>query len=667
MNFYYVEQALPHALEESNVYNPSSSFYNDQDQENNSVDIKSFLKLTFCVLMVIMCLSFSVYFSETFLVSSKKDPNSSLYGMISAYFFNEIPFSSFRYLAEDIYKYENINEINKEKNKIKDSNKTGILNNKNEGNTIDSAFINKINQGIYSGTWVDPKNSKKKGKLYLKISSPLDYSEGLQVFFRLIEGNYIDHWMVMNCVGKEKNIRFMNNNSLSGQFIANIEYGENLERPNRMETCESEISLTFSKKEDQLDDILTIIEGEFVSNSKLTFSFQVNLEDKYEHFWDITVYSIITCILSLTAFVNSYWTLRQLNNSAVYGNSISLITIGENIIWNAYGCLCHFFLTISFKYYRFQFGIPSFIYFVNFSVMDIRLLYTLWTLKFQNSFSDPMIFRRKLMQFYFMFYFIMFFSFFFVLKFYFNKPYILIALLITWMPQIIFNVYYQNKISMPIIFIIIVCLNRIFPSIYFRGYSNNFFELSPDTIFVLAGIFILVSTSLFLYSQTLFGSRWFLPSKFRTGRFDFFKTYEEMRELDKDLDNADCLICLCPIIEKNKINSNSHPINSNTTTSSDIVINVNESAHLNKEEDGNHHTNFFINSFGPKKSYCKISLKDIYETLLDFHEKSMNIHNKPLMITPCHHIFHSTCLETWFKKKKECPKCRKAVMIEMFN
>ena len=114
MNFYYVEQAPPHAPEESNVYNPSSSFYNDQDQENNSVDIKSFLKLTFCVLMVIMCLSFSVYFSETFLVSSKKDPNSSLYGMISAYFFNEIPFSSFRYLAEDIYKYENINEINKE-------------------------------------------------------------------------------------------------------------------------------------------------------------------------------------------------------------------------------------------------------------------------------------------------------------------------------------------------------------------------------------------------------------------------------------------------------------------------------------------------------------------------------------------------------------------------
>ena len=104
MNFYYVEQAPPHAPEESNVYNPSSSFYNDQDQENNSVDIKSFLKLTFCVLMVIMCLSFSVYFSETFLVSSKKDPNSSLYGMISAYFFNEIPFSSFRYLAEDIYK-----------------------------------------------------------------------------------------------------------------------------------------------------------------------------------------------------------------------------------------------------------------------------------------------------------------------------------------------------------------------------------------------------------------------------------------------------------------------------------------------------------------------------------------------------------------------------------
>ena len=28
------------------------------------------------------------------------------------------------------------------------------------------------------------------------------------------------------------------------------------------------------------------------------------------------------------------------------------------------------------------------------------------------------------------------------------------------------------------------------------------------------------------------------------------------------------------------------------------------------------------------------------------------------MLTPCHHVFHTECLEIWFNNKKECPNCR---------
>ena len=36
-------------------------------------------------------------------------------------------------------------------------------------------------------------------------------------------------------------------------------------------------------------------------------------------------------------------------------------------------------------------------------------------------------------------------------------------------------------------------------------------------------------------------------------------------------------------------------------------------------------------------------------------------HNKPYMKTPCGHVFHSKCLETWLEIKNECPYCRQRI------
>ena len=119
-----------------------------------------------------------------------------------------------------------------------------------------------------------------------------------------------------------------------------------------------------------------------------------------------------------------------------------------------------------------------------------------------------------------------------------------------------------------------------------------------------------------------------------------------MKKLVSDLDTTDCLICLCPIIEKKE------EAVQNTTTSGDTVLSVNESAQLVSQG---------ILTIEKKK--CNITMEDIKNSLFDFHEKSMNIYNKPLMITPCHHVFHANCLDEWFKKKKECPKCRQSISL----
>ena len=50
-----------------------------------------------------------------------------------------------------------------------------------------------------------------------------------------------------------------------------------------------------------------------------------------------------------------------------------------------------------------------------------------------------------------------------------------------------------------------------------------------------------------------------------------------------------------------------------------------------------------------------------YNSLIDFHERSLNYTRKPYMLTQCNHAFHTQCLETWFKRKRECPNCRSEI------
>lgn len=113
-------------------------------------------------------------------------------------------------------------------------------------------------------------------------------------------------------------------------------------------------------------------------------------------------------------------------------------------------------------------------------------------MKNSRLFSDPHLLRKKLVQFYFLFYLIMFFSLFYVMKFFFEKPYILIAISGTWIPQIIYNVIYNNRMSMPMINIILFSLNKMFLPFYFRGYPGNLFKLSTDLKFLLIGLFIML-------------------------------------------------------------------------------------------------------------------------------------------------------------------------------
>jgi hypothetical protein len=78
------------------------------------------------------------------------------------------------------------------------------------------------------------------------------------------------------------------------------------------------------------------------------FHFNLSIEEEYEDYSKVLAYSVTVCVFALAQVFNTLWVNRQLNSSNTSANSISLITIVENTVWNSYGCLCHFFLTVSY-------------------------------------------------------------------------------------------------------------------------------------------------------------------------------------------------------------------------------------------------------------------------------------------------------------------------------
>ena len=277
--------------------------------------------------------------------------------------------------------------------------------------------------------------------------------------------------------------------------------------------------------------------------------------------------------------------------------------------------------------YTIQFGIPAFLFFANFSIFEIKLLYTLWRIKNIRYANDQAALRKKLIQFYFAFYIVMFFSLFYVMKFFFVKPYIFTATLFTWVPQIIFNVIYKNKLSMPMLNIFLMGLNKIFLPFYFRGCPENFFKLSHDYSFILLCLICLIIETMFMYSQSIWGPRWFLPNRYKENLYNFYKSKSEVMIIIPDPECHDCVICLFSLLSGDNYK---------------------------------HFSDDFL-AAGESSTISKWKIEDLKNIWCNFHEASMNINKKPYMMTPCRHFFHTPCLESWFKQKKECPSCRQDI------
>ncbi|KAH3684086.1 hypothetical protein WICPIJ_004942 [Wickerhamomyces pijperi] len=178
-----------------------------------------------------------------------------------------------------------------------------------------------------------------------------------------------------------------------------------------------------------------------------------------------------------------------------------------------------------------------------------------------------------------------------------------------WLPQVYRNVVKGSNNSFQWWFILGTTIVRLIPVFYVFVFKSNVFDHHQDVgLFKLITFWLAVQIGL-LGLQSWFGARFFLPKAWLPNTYNYH-----------------------PSLTKEDVITGKFGIEFNEQTNKDIA-------------DG-----FF-------QMDCAICM-DVIRIELDDGKKHLHNNNrKEWMVTPCHHVFHSECLERHLRYKLQCPIC----------
>ena len=98
--------------------------------------------------------------------------------------------------------------------------------------------------------------------------------------------------------------------------------------------------------------------------------------------------------------ISSKILIEKLKDNQSNAKSLSLITLGQNAIWNCYGCLINCYFCVCSVHEKIYFIIPAILLFICFSVFEMRLVLTLWRIKNITLLGNHEMVKIKLFRFY---------------------------------------------------------------------------------------------------------------------------------------------------------------------------------------------------------------------------------------------------------------------------
>ena len=565
--------------------------------------------------------------------------------------------------------------------------------------------------------------------------------EALAITMKLLEGKYFDNWMQHLSFTRLSSIRkFVDEERkrfyFRGEFTTSLSNGKILNNQNTLKnryTCPTLIEAEFPLSKSTLYLILhgnkteppkTIYSLDnknftMILSSLCGFRIKINAqiynqnEDKstLQIKKELSNYFWMNLAISILNFFITSLVTYNLNKHQDTVSTFSILCLSENIAWHSYKSISDINLGLYFPFFFGPFMILALLSLINFIGFDLRLLLLYWRIN-KRVLSNRQFISLRL-KFFFIFYFLMFSSFFLSGTLYFDKKLIWISAVFLWTPQIIHNIFKYNKFSYPLIYIMMITIDRMINPLYFRGYENNFLNVKTDKNFLtyVAG-FILVNI-IILYFQVFLGPRFMLSKKYQRVEMNFYRNKAQLLREKPNAVNEECTICLCPLINSeennNKVNNSKNIITENMGENSNREVklenefdkqnNNNTSDLMNSNQINQKNNdileiankkkfktakkmNIYKNKVNPiiisgihlnKKSKYRHKNKDtrsffsqiffiiksiFWNNLIFFYKYNPNLKNKKYMLIRCGHMFHTECLEKWFEMKKECPSCR---------
>lgn len=213
-----------------------------------------------------------------------------------------------------------------------------------------------------------------------------------------------------------------------------------------------------------------------------------------------------------------------------------------------------------------------------------------------------------------------------------------------WTPQIFRNIMRNSRKALRWEFVVGESFLRVFPLLYFCYVPRNVLFVKIGSAAALALAFWVLIQGLFLASQGILGPRFFVPKSWVPPAYDYH-----------------------PILRDNSSEGSveeSEPAGTLPLTSLRT-----EKRQPSRAPDGNKQTDK-----GRKRIFdCAICMQGIEVPVLLMSTKSKTggpsiaegttnlLSRRAYMVTPCQHIFHSTCLEAWMRLRLQCPICRETV------
>ena len=575
--------------------------------------------------------------------------------------------SFLRFLSEKI---PIMNVERKENEEIKSFNLLEAINSNITELALYYEFVENITSHSYYGKWENLKMDKDKNnfidkfgeiELNFQIKRTENFllnlnqknNSNISVSFIIKDGEYIDNYLIGNFSFNFKNIPLISNLNKNIFSIVlekvnlSYAYGHYMDIGKKQYLNNTYINMTFYKKPENfinkinhvisstdyslldfhiksvndLDNNLNKnntnknVEKNRIKNFEITFTSKAYGVQKYPI--KILNYSIL---LTFAAFIEIYFSTKFLviiNENVQMALNIDLITVFIQIMWTALICGVNFFLSLTYEPLTYEYGMPSMIYFTLFSIFLLRILFIGWKSRYiELLFNDMAQFRKKLFRFYLTFYCLLLCTLVSIKLWY---TYFIFTFFLfggTWFFQIYYSVKKGTKPPMPYSYIFITSLFKILIPIYLKAYNNNIFSLRPSYLKVFICISFVFIEAIIVSLQKLLGPKFFIPQKYREQVFDYYKSAEDIPEVNK---TNECVICL---------------------------ENLDNLAINNQEEDD---------------EIFKTSGNYIEKLAIMIQKWNKKKNNKPYMKTPCGHVFHTRCLETWLEIKNECPYCRQRI------